>query len=109
LDLAQPGQRLQVVGVAGIHEFEVCECFDRRTCSLDSCAGRRVLEMGLVPGARVTLLSNRDPVIIGQWGGRTAMSRGLAGGVFVVPDSASMACGGCCGSDCPGCIDSRAA
>ena len=43
----------------------------------------RLLEMGLVPGTRVEIKRAGDPVTIGLWGGRTALSAPLAHAVFV--------------------------
>lgn len=88
LTMASPGARLRVVGVAGEHSFEIPACF-RGEFGLDPDVRRRLMEMGLVPGAEVQILRAGDPTILALWGGRTALSRSLAQSVFVAPSSAA--------------------
>ncbi|MBN1478184.1 ferrous iron transport protein A [Candidatus Sumerlaeota bacterium] len=88
---ARPGETLRVVGFAGAQEIELCDCFDC-PASMDAETLRRVLEMGIVPGTHLTLMSSGDPVIIGLWGGRVALSRALACAIFVVPETGEAPC-----------------
>jgi Fe2+ transport system protein FeoA len=83
LEIARVGETVEIVGLAGEHEFEVCPCF-RHGAPMDRATCLRILEMGLVPGVRVQILGNGDPLILALWGGRTALSRSLAREIFVV-------------------------
>lgn len=83
LTMAKPGGTYRIWGVAGRDKFTVCSCFQRGS-GLDHATCVRLLEMGLVPGVQVSVLGNGDPLILGLWGGRTALSRSLAREIFVV-------------------------
>jgi Fe2+ transport system protein FeoA len=88
---ARAGETLRVVGFAGALEMDLCDCFDC-PASMDAETLRRILEMGIVPGTRLTMMSNGDPVIVGLWGGRVALSRSLACGIFVAPETGETSC-----------------
>lgn len=99
LTMAKTGKAYRITGVAGRDKMDVCTCF-RSESSMDKAACVRLLEMGLVPGVKVEVLGNGDPLILVIWGGRVALSRSLAADIFVAPERRrAERCGTCEGKE----------
>jgi Fe2+ transport system protein FeoA len=86
--MAKPGQSLRMVGIHGEHDIDGA-ALHRVECPLTIAERKRMLEMGFVPGAQIKLVRAGDPLILRVWGGRTAVSRSVADGIFVVPAAAA--------------------
>lgn len=86
LSMTRVGQEMRVAGIVGDGIIQVEQCFE---CAqlLSTNHRRRLMEMGITPGAKLSVIRTGNPVLMTLRDTRIAVGADLARCIFVVDPS----------------------